>query len=68
MNRDGDDWVAGSMGLDPFGNLGQVLVLLAYVILLAEIDEIDNRLGRKKEQRVNDFDLVGCKHVLGLLC
>jgi hypothetical protein len=34
-----------------------MLVLLADVILLAEVDEEDDRLGRKEEERVDDLDL-----------
>jgi hypothetical protein len=38
-----------------------VLVLLADIIFLAEIDEEDDWLGRKKEERVDDLDLAHCK-------
>jgi hypothetical protein len=41
-----------------------MLVLLADVILLAEVDEEDDRLGRKEEERVDDLDLENRKHVL----
>jgi hypothetical protein len=34
-----------------------VLVLLAKVVSLAEVGQVDNRLGSKKEERVNDLDL-----------
>lgn len=46
------------MLLDPFGNLGQVLVLLAEVVFLAEIDQVDDGLGRQKEERVNYLNLI----------
>lgn len=46
------------MLLDPFGNLGQVLVLLAKVVFLAEIDQVDDGLGRQKEERVNYLNLI----------
>lgn len=46
------------MLLDPFGNLGQVLVLLAEVVFLAEIDQVDDGLGRQKEERVNHLNLI----------
>lgn len=46
------------MLLDPFGNLGQVLVLLAEVVFLAEIDQVDDGLRRQKEERVNDLNLI----------
>jgi hypothetical protein len=59
LERDGDgkNGLAGRVGLDPLNNLGQVLVLLAKVILLAEIGKVDNRLGSQKEERVDDLDL-----------
>jgi hypothetical protein len=38
-------------------DLGKVLVLLADVILLAQVDEVDNRLSREKEERVDMFNL-----------
>lgn len=46
------------MLLDPFGNLGQVLVLLAEVVFLTEIDQVDDGLGRQKEERVNYLNLI----------
>jgi hypothetical protein len=39
-----------------------VLVLLADIVLLAEVDEEDDRLGGQKEERVDDLDLANCKH------
>ena len=46
------------MLLDPLGDLGQVLVLLADVVLLAKVDEEDDGLGCEEEERVDDLDLV----------
>ena len=63
-DRDGDDRVAGSVLLHPLRDLGQVLVLLAHVVLLAEVDEEDDRLGRKEEERVDDLDLANYKLVI----
>ena len=60
---DGDDRVAGSVLFNPLRDLGQVLVLLADVVLLAEVDEEDDGLGRKEEERVDDLDLANCKLV-----
>lgn len=54
---DGEHGIAGGVGLDPLDDLGQVLVLLAHVVLLAQIDQVHNRLGREKEERVDDLDL-----------
>ena len=45
------------MFLDPLGDFGKVLVLLTYVIFLAEVDQIDNRFGREKKEGVYYFDL-----------
>jgi hypothetical protein len=43
--------------LDPLRNLGEVFILLANVVLLAQVDEVDNRLSREEEKRVDNFDL-----------
>lgn len=50
----------GRVLLDPFEHLGKVLVLLANVVLLAKVDEVDNGLGSEKEERVDDLDLYPC--------
>jgi hypothetical protein len=34
-----------------------MLVLLSDVVLLAQVDEIDDRFGRKEEERVDELDL-----------
>jgi hypothetical protein len=57
-HRDGDDGVALSILLDPLGDLGEMLVLLAHKVLLGQIDKVDNRLGRQEEERVDDLDLT----------
>jgi hypothetical protein len=57
LSRDGQDWVAGRVGLDPLEDLGKVLVLLADVISLAQVDKVHNGLGCEEEQGVDDFDL-----------
>jgi hypothetical protein len=44
--------------LDPFGNLGQILVLLSNVVFFAEVDKEDNGFGGKKEKRVDNLDLT----------
>ena len=33
------------MFLNPFCNFREMLILLAYVIFLAEVDKVDNRFG-----------------------
>lgn len=45
------------MLLDPFGDFGKMLVLLADVVLLAKVDEVDNRLGGQQKKRIDDLDL-----------
>ena len=35
-----------------------MFVLLADVVLFAQVDEVDHRLGGKEEERIDDFDLV----------
>lgn len=57
LSRDGEDGVTGRVRLDPLEDLGEVLVLLADVISLAQVDKVHNGLGGKKEQRVDNFDL-----------
>jgi hypothetical protein len=55
--RDWHDWVAGCVFLDPFHDLGRMLVLFADVIFLAQVDEINDWLGCEEEKWVDDFDL-----------
>lgn len=50
------------MLFDPFGNLGKMFILLSDVIFLAEIDEVDDRLGTEEEEGIYDFDLVFHSH------
>lgn len=38
------------MLLDPFSNLGKVLVLLSDVVALAQVDEVDDGLGGEEEE------------------
>ena len=45
------------MFLDPFSNLWEMLVLLADIILFAQVDEVDHRFGGEKEERIDNFDL-----------
>ncbi len=53
----GDDGVARGVLLDPGVDLGQMLVLLPQVVLLGEVDEVDDGLGRQEHERVDDLDL-----------
>jgi hypothetical protein len=50
--------------LDPFHDLGQMLVLLSDVILLTQVNEVDDRLGSQEEKRVDDLDL----NISGSVC
>ncbi len=34
-----------------------MLVLLSDIVLLAQVDEVDNRLGSQEEERVTELDL-----------
>lgn len=54
----GDNSITGGIRLNPISDLGEVLVLLANVVLLTEVDEINNGLGGKEEERVDGLDLV----------
>lgn len=55
---DGDDGITRSVVLDPLGNTGKILVLLADVVLLGKVDKVHDRLGRQEEQRIDDLDLL----------
>lgn len=55
--RDGKDGAVGRVGLDPLEQRGQVLVLLADVVLLAQVDQVHNGLGSEQEQGVDNLDL-----------
>lgn len=55
---EGQDGVTGGVLLHPLGNLGKMLVLLTDEILLGQVDQVDNRLGREQEKRVDDLDLL----------
>lgn len=57
-SRDRDQRIPRRVLLDPLEHLGKVLVLLADVVLLAKVNEVDDRLSRKKEKRVDGFDLL----------
>lgn len=54
---DGQNGAARGVGLAPLEQTGKVLVLLADVVTLAQVDQVDNGLGSEQEQRVNDLDL-----------
>lgn len=56
-DREGDDRVASSMLLNPFDDLGKVLVLLADVVSLGQVDEEDDGLSGQEEQRVDNLNL-----------
>lgn len=58
-HREWDDDVAGTVLVDPGFDLGEVLVLLADVVFLREVDEEDNWLGGEELELVDDFDLEG---------
>lgn len=45
------------MLLDPLGDLGKMLVLLANVVTLAQVDQEDDWLGTEQEQWVDNLDL-----------
>lgn len=57
LSRDGKNGRAGRVLLNPLEDLGEVLVLLADVISLAQVDKVHNRLGSEEEQGVDNLDL-----------
>ena len=68
FEADGDweDGVAGCVVLDPFHDFAEMLVLLSDVVLLAQVDQVDNRFGGQEEKRVNEFNLKISRSVLYL--
>lgn len=56
--RDGDQRLPARVSLDPLEDLGKVLVLLAEIVLLAQVDQVDRRLGCQKEEGVDNFHLI----------
>lgn len=57
----GKDAVTRGVLLDPFGDLGKVLVLLSDVVALTQVDEVDDGLGGEEEEGVDGLDLCGAK-------
>ena len=45
------------MLLDPFHDLGQVLVLLSDVVFFTQVNEVYDWLGCEEKERVDNFDL-----------
>ena len=45
------------MLLDPLSDFGEMLVLLADVVPLAKVDEVDNRFGSEEKERIDDLNL-----------
>lgn len=45
------------MEFHPLGDFGEVLVLLADVVALAEVDEVDDGFCGEEEEGVDYFDL-----------
>lgn len=54
----GNQRISSRVGLNPFENFGKVLVLLTDVVLLTQVDQVNHRLGSKKEERVDNLDLL----------
>ena len=46
------------MLFDPFGDLGEMLVLLSNIIPLAEVDEVNDGFGTEEEEGIYDFYLI----------
>jgi len=65
-NGDWEDGVTGCVILDPFHDFAEMLVLLSDVVLLAQVDQVDNRFGGQEEKRVNEFNLKISRSVLYL--
>ena len=61
LERDGegDERVAWVVFVDPGFDLREPLILLANVVLFAEVDEVCDRLGGEKMEGVDELDLRG---------
>ena len=46
------------MLFDPFGDLGEMLVLLSNIVPLAEVDEVNDGFGTEEEEGIYDFNLI----------
>ena len=55
--RERNELVARVVLVDPLLDLGQPLVLLADVVALTEVDEVDDRLGGEEHHVVDHIDL-----------
>lgn len=55
--RDGQNGRTLRVLLDPVEQRGEVLVLLANVVLLAQVDQVHTGLGSQQEERVNSLNL-----------
>lgn len=51
------NWVSSGVLLQPLCDLAEMLVLLADVVLLAEVDQVHDGLGAEQEQGVDVLDL-----------
>lgn len=58
---EGNDGITLGVLVDPGGNRGKMLVLLADVVTLGKVDEVDDGLGSQQEERVDDLDLESCR-------
>jgi hypothetical protein len=56
-DREGDQEITWVVLIDPSLDLGQPLVLLSDVVSLGQVDEVDDGLGGKKLETVDDLDL-----------
>lgn len=64
-DREGDDKITGGVGINPLLNAQKMLVLLADVVTLREVDKVDAGLGSKQEHGVDDLDLLGGPGTVG---
>lgn len=56
-DREGDQEITWVVLIDPSLDLGQPLVLLSDVVSLGQVDEVDDGLGGKELETVDDLDL-----------
>lgn len=56
--REGDQHIASVVSLDPGVDLGEPLVLLADVVSLAQVDQVDDGLGSEQHEGVDDLNLL----------
>lgn len=60
-----DDQITGGVGINPLLDAEQMLVLLADVVALGQVDEVDTRLGGQQQHGVDGLNLLSGPGAIG---